>query len=142
MNEYKFNDIVNLPYPNPEIERDFPDKVLHAAQFAPFAALTGHDAAVEETARLTEKETLLDESQKEELNRKIFFLKQHLWLTPMISVTYFVKDEKKEGGSYHTINGHIQKILETQKAMLLEDGTKIFMKDILELDCNLFPSEE
>ncbi len=142
MNDYKFNDILNLPYPNPEIEQDFPDKVLHAAQFAPFAALTGHDAAVEETARFTERETLLDESQKEELNRKLCFLKEHLWSAPLVSVTYFVKDQKKEGGSYRTVNTRIKKIGESQKAILLEDGTKILMNDIVDLDCDLFPNEE
>ncbi len=142
MNQYQFNDILNLPYPNPEIERDFPDKVLHAAQFAPFAALTGHDAAVEETARFTERETLLDESQKEELNRKLCFLKEQLWSALLVSVTYFVKDQKKEGGSYRTINMPIKKISESQKAILLEDGTKILMNDIVSLDCDLFPNEE
>jgi len=54
MNDFQYNDILNIPYPNPEIEKDFPDKILRAAQFAPFAALTGYDEAVEETARLTD----------------------------------------------------------------------------------------
>ena len=63
-----FDDILNMPYPNMQIEKDFPDKVLRAAQFAPFAALTGYDDAVTEKARLTEKKIELDEYEKEELN--------------------------------------------------------------------------
>ena len=74
MNNFQYNDILNMPYPNPEIEKDFPDKILRAAQFAPFAALTGYDEAVEETARLTDSKLELDEYQKAELNDKLLFL--------------------------------------------------------------------
>ena len=69
MSNFEFQDILNMQYPNPEIEKDFPDKILRAAQFAPFAALTGYDEAVIETARLTDSKLELDEYTKEELNR-------------------------------------------------------------------------
>ena len=73
MNEFQYDDILNYQYPNPEIEKDFPDKILRAAQFAPFAALTGHDEAVKETARLTDQRIELDEYAKDhaELARAI-----------------------------------------------------------------------
>ena len=74
MSNFQYDDILNMQYPNPEIEKDFPDKILRAAQFAPFAALTGYDEAVEETARLTDSKIELDEYQKSELNDKLQFL--------------------------------------------------------------------
>lgn len=141
MSSFRFQDILHLPYPNPEIERDFPDRVLHSAQFAPFAALTGHDAAVEETARLTEAQRLLDEAQTEVLNRKLFFLREHLEEMPPVSVTYFVPDAKKEGGSYRTITGILKKLAEEQNLLILEDGTQVFLTDITELNSPLFPDE-
>lgn len=142
MNPFKFQDIVNLPYPNSEIEKDFPDEVLNAAQFAPFSALTGHGDAVEETARLTESKIILDESQKEELNRTLGFLKQVLSQIPKITVTYFVADSRKEGGKYAVTEGNLKKISEQNGYILLQDGTKIMLKDICNLESDAFPSTE
>ena len=102
MSIFEFEDILNMQYPNPEIEKDFPDKILRAAQFAPFAALTGYDEAVIETARLTDKKLELDEYTKEELNRKLNFLKDNLDDLPETSITYFVPDKIKAGGKYVT----------------------------------------
>ena len=93
MSEFRYNDILNMPYPNPEIEKDFPDKILRAAQFAPFAALTGYDEAVEETARLTDSKVELDEYQKVELNEKLQFL-GNSEDDDEVSITYFVPDKK------------------------------------------------
>ena len=135
-----FQDIINLPYPNEEIERDFPDKVLNAAQFAPFAALTGHDAAVEETARLTEEMLSLDELQKEELNQKLLFLKEHLSEHPAVTITHFVKDSKKDGGSYSITKGILKKFSRPDGSLLLEDGTVIPINCLYHLDSDIFPS--
>ena len=96
MSEFRYNDILNMPYPNPEIEKDFPDKILRAAQFAPFAALTGYDEAVEETARLTDSKVELDESQKVELNEKLQFLNNSVD-DEEVCITCFVPDKRKSG---------------------------------------------
>ncbi len=138
MNRFPYQDILNLPYPNEEIERDFPEKVLHAAQFAPFSALTGHNEQVEETARYTEEALLLDESEQELLNRKFCCLKENLSQSPEISVTYFVKDSKKSGGSYLTKTGFLLKIYQKEKFLLLSDGEKIPMKNIIAMESPLF----
>ena len=138
----RFQDIIHLPYPNEEIERDFPDKVLNAAQFAPFAALTGHGDAVEETARLTDEKLLLDEYQKEELNRKLCFLKKHLPECPAVSVTHFVADKKKTGGAYHITQGNLKKISETDSSFILTDGTCISLDTICNLESDIFPTTE
>jgi len=82
-----YRDILNTPYPNPEIEKDFPDPVLRGAQFAPFAALTGHDEAIEETARLTDGKVLLLVNEREYLDF-ITALDEH----PEIETVYIVTD--------------------------------------------------
>ncbi len=123
-----------MPYPNPEIEKAFPDAVLRGAQFAPFAALTGHDEAIAETARLTDGKILLSESRQEELNRTLQYLSEHLDECPKVSVTYFVPDEKKQGGSYVTKKDVLTKIQTTQQLLLLSDGTEIFIPDMLSLE--------
>lgn len=142
MSRFPYNDILNLPYPNEEIERDFPEPVLYAAQFAPFSALTGHDEQVEETARLTQPQAVLEEDEKEILNRKFCFLKENLSKKPEISVSYFVKDSKKAGGSYHKKTGILKKILSREQVILLSDETKIPMKSICSLECPLFDEND
>ena len=98
MSEFQYDDILNYQYPNPEIEKDFPDKILRSAQFAPFAALTGHDEAVKETARLTDQRIEIDEYAKDELNRKLNYIIEHIDDELTFSITYFVPDKKKDGG--------------------------------------------
>lgn len=90
MSNFEFQDILNMQYPNPEIEKDFPDKILRAAQFAPFAALTGYDEAVIETARLTDSKLELDEYTKEELNRKLNFISENIDDLPETSIPNFI----------------------------------------------------
>ena len=82
MSNFEFEDILNMQYPNPEIEKDFPDKILRAAQFAPFAALTGYDEAVIETARLTDSKLELDEYTKE--GNKVKYIRATDIYTPFL----------------------------------------------------------
>ena len=104
-----------------------------AAQFSPFAALTGHDAAVKETARLTEQWVELDEDFKERLNEELQTLKLHLNQRPKIKVTYFNPDIKKEGGEYVTITETVKKINEYERCILLEDETFIPIDRIFDI---------
>ena len=140
MSEFKYNDILNMPYPNPEIEKDFPDKILRAAQFAPFAALTGYDEAVEETARLTDSKMELDEYQKAELNDKILFLNDND--AEEVEITYFVPDKRKSGGAYITKKGIVLKVREYEKDVVMDDGTEIPIDDIIAIDGNQFNETE
>ena len=125
-------DIINLPYPNPEIEADFPKEVNRAAQFAPFAALTGYDAAVEETARLTERRIELDEYRKEELNFKLNEAKE--CPQTVYTITYFLPDLRKNGGEYVSKTGRIAKIDEYERIVIMDDGTEIPVNDILTIE--------
>lgn len=134
MGKFQYEDILNYKYPNSEIERDFPDKIIRAAQFAPFAALTGHDEAIEETARLTDSKIELDEYAKEELNRKLNFIREHINDGIFVKITYFVSDKKKTGGSYITKCGVVKKLREYEKIMMLDDGEMIPIDDITEIE--------
>lgn len=141
MSDFQYNDILNIPYPNPEIEKDFPDKILRAAQFAPFAALTGYDEAVEETARLTDSKVELDEYQKAELNDKLIFL-NNSESDEEVCITYFVPDKKKSGGAYITKKGIVLKIREYEKDVVMDDGSEIPIDDIIAIDGNPFNETE
>lgn len=138
MAEFPYNDILNYQYPNPEIEKDFPDKILRAAQFAPFAALTGHDEAVKETARLTDSKIELDEYTKDELNRKLVFLQEHIENEPTATVTYFVPDKRKSGGEYVSLTGTIKKLKEFENVVVLSGDTEIPIQDILLIESEAF----
>lgn len=124
----RYDDIINLPYKksNSRKQMSISDR---AAQFAPFAALTGHDEAIQETARLTSREIHLDEYEIEELNRKILGLKSKR--NQKISVTYFVPDLKKDGGEYVTKTGCIKRIKDIEQIIVFDDGSEIFIKNII-----------
>lgn len=137
MSDFKYNDILNMQYPNPEIEKDFPDKILREAQFAPFAALTGHDEAIAETARQTDSKIELDEYEAAELNEKLRYL-DNSEKPEEVSITYFVPDKKKSGGAYITKTGIVIKVREYEKDVVMEDGSKIPIEDIFAIDGNQF----
>ena len=137
MSKFEYDDILNMPYPNPEIEKDFPDKILRSAQFAPFAALTGHDEAIEETARLTDSKVELDEYQKAELNDKIQLI-NNSDADEEVSITYFVPDKKKSGGAYISKRGIVLKVREYEKDIIMDDGTEIPIDDVFAIEGNQF----
>ena len=114
-----------------------------AAQFAPFAALTGHDMAVREVARLTADKIELDESSITRLSEKIQRLKKHLLNQPSITITYFKHDEKKSGGAYVTTDGYVKRIDDYHNILEMRQGTRISFSDILDIECHeLFCHDE
>ena len=129
--EKKYKDIIDLPHPT---SRKHPRMSLEAraAQFAPFAALTGHQAAIEEAARVTDIRMEVDEEMKEQLNVKL----QKIVSEPgqRIQIVYYVPDGRKSGGSYKTKIGIVKKIDEYQKILVLEDGCRIPLEDISEIE--------
>ena len=134
-----YDDIIHLPH---HVSERHPQMSMYnrAAQFAPFAALTGHNAAITEAARLTEAEQELSESDAEVLNRKLAYL-QSLDEKPSISVTYFVPDDKKEGGSYHTATGIVKSVEPDKGVLQFEDGTGIPVIRIKDIDGECFLTE-
>lgn len=91
-----------------------------AAQFSPFAALTGYEAALKETARLTDRFIELDEDRKQEIDRRLFYLQQHREEQIPVKIIYFIPDARKEGGSYRTMEGYVRKIEETSRSIWIK----------------------
>ena len=130
---HEYDDIINLPH---HVSTRHPQMSLYdrAAQFSPFAALTGHDAAIKETERLTEDWVELDEDSKELLDEKLQMIREHLDEKPEVTFTYFEPDERKQGGAYRTITGKVKKIDEYEHRILLEDGTVLIMEYLFSID--------
>ena len=105
-----------------------------AAQFSPFAALTGHGEAIRETARLTDSKMELSEEAREYLNARLAFLAENIKEHPEISVTYFLPDERKAGGAYVVKAGPVKKISGHEQELVMRDGTVIPLDDIASID--------
>ena len=127
-----YDDILDLPHPTSK-KHPRMSMAARAAQFAPFAALTGYGDAIKETARITDQQLELDENEKALLNEKLQLLRQHLPGKPKITITYFVPDTKKAGGSYQTITGFVKKLQEYERRLIMTDGTIIPIDAIIEL---------
>lgn len=137
----KYDDIINCPHHVSEKRAPMP-MANRAAQFSPFAALTGYDAAIEETGRLTEGWIDLDESSVEALNEKLLRIRQAMDAGPEVTVVYFRPDERKSGGAYISVTGVVKKLDSVDQSLLLEDGTLIFFENIYALTGELFRNLE
>ena len=132
-----YDDIIHLPH-HVSQTRPRMSAADRAAQFSPFAAVVGHDAAIRETGRLTDTKIELGESAIAELEMKLDILADIIAERPEISVTYFQPDEKKAGGKYVTASGALKKIDATENVIILEDGKTIPITDILDIECERF----
>ena len=134
-----YEDIINLPH---HVSTKRPQMPLkdRAAQFAPFAALTGHDEAIKETARLTDERIELDESTLAILNDKIQIILDNLDIEPEITVTYFKPDDKKSGGIYIDHAGVVKRIDDFEKTVIFTDKVIIPIEDILDIQGTVFSS--
>lgn len=141
MSEFKYKDILNMKYPNPEIERDFSDKILREAQFAPFAALTGYNDAIDEAARQTDRKIGLDEYEIERLNNKLKYLSEASE-TDEVVITYYVPDKKKDGGAYVSKSGIVIEVREYERDIVTDDGTKIPIENIYSISGKMFDDFE
>ncbi len=113
-----------------------------AAQFSPFAALTGYDAAVKETARLTSSRIDLDDYAKESLNEKLLLIEERIQSDPQIIITYFMPDDRKSGGAYVSVTGIVKKIDDYEHVVVMRDGKKIPINEIAEIEGDLFAELE
>lgn len=131
-----YDDIINLPHHN---STTHPRMSLtnRAAQFSPFAALTGFESAIEETARLTDERIELGESSLAALDVKLLILEEQIYAQPEVAITCFQPDEKKAGGRYITVFGAVKKIDEYKKSVVLMNGEEIMIASILDIECEL-----
>lgn len=127
-----YDDIINLPHHVSATRPQMP-MMDRAAQFSPFAALTGHDAAIKETARLTEAQVELDEHEIEVLDGKLQSIRMRLKDRPAVSITYFRADDKKAGGAYLTVTGVIKKVDDYEQAVHMMNGEAIPIVSIIDI---------
>ncbi len=132
----KYDKIINLSH---HVSKKHPPLGVdsYAAQFSPFAALTGYEDIVFETARATDEKTELDDDAKLRLSNKLRTVLDHLDEDPVISVTYFLQDEKKSGGRYVTADKTIKKYDNYEKMIYMTDGTVIRLDDLYEIEGNI-----
>lgn len=128
-----YDDIIDLPH---HVSATHPQMPMsdRAAQFSPFAALVGYDAAIRETGRLTEAKAEPDEEALRELDRRIRLLAERLGDEPEVDITYFLPDQRKAGGAYQSVRGVVKKIDDFRRIIVLRDGTSIPMDDVAALD--------
>lgn len=131
-----YTDIINLK--RPVSNHNHLSIESRASQFSPFAALTGYDSEVKETARITDKRIDIDDGLREMLNAKLNYLNDHIKESPNISITYFVKDHKKEGGKYLTKQGIIKRIDTVNEIIKFNDNMVIPMNDIINITGDIF----
>jgi len=130
-----YDDIIDLPHP---VSKSHPRMSMYsrAAQFAPFAALVGHDSAIREVARNTDFEQELNDDHWELLNRKMQVLRENLDKQPLITVSYFKPDSRKAGGEYLSTVGHIVKFDDYNHTITMSDGTLIPYYRLLDVACD------
>lgn len=127
-----YDDIIQLPHhvSKTRLPMSMSDR---AAQFSPFAALTGYDAAIEETGRLTENRITLDENEIEILNAKLQTIEEQLDNEPVVIITYFQPDKRKSGGAYVTTTGVVKKIDSYEQVIVLTSGLRIPITEIIQI---------
>lgn len=133
----RYDDIIDLPHVITPGHRAMP-KENRAAQFAPFAALTGYDAAVMEAGRYTEGRVELDESAREALDQRLQLLRDHIIELPEITVTYFIPDSHKSGGAYRTVTDHAKRIRLHTRTLELQCGESVPIDEIIDLQGGCF----
>ena len=129
-----YDDILHLPHPTSKTHRRM-SRQDRAAQFSPFAALTGYEAVVKETARLTEKRPVLTEDEVAELDAR---LRLAMELDAGVTVTWFQPDAKKSGGSYVTTTSRVKKADELQRILTMEDGAQIPIQEVTAVESTIF----
>ena len=132
-----YDDMIDLPHP---ASKKHPRMSIQdrAAIFSPFAALSGHGAAIAETAKLTDQRMELDEDTKAELDQRQVVLLEHIEEQPEVTVTWFQPDERKDGGAYLTATGRLKKIDEVARILSLQDGTSIPLEDVVRIESDCF----
>ena len=128
----RYNEIINLPH---HVSKTRPQMPMsdRAAQFAPFAALTGYDSAIKETGRLTDERIELDEEALTALDRKYQLLMDTLDDAPEVTIIYFQPDERKAGGQYVSATGTVKKVDTFGRRIILQDGTRIPLDSVYDL---------
>ena len=137
----KYDEIMGRPH---HVSKTRPQMPMsdRAAQFAPFAALTGYDSAIKETGRLTDERIELDEEALTALDMRYQLLMDAFDDAPEVTITYFQPDERKVGGKYVSAVGTVKKVNDFERQITMRDGSKIPMDEVLSIDGELFSTLE
>ena len=136
--KHPYAELLTLPYPIP-LSRPRMSMQERAAQFSPFAALSGYEAAIQEAGRITQPRAVLDESERSRLDRKLQWLRAHLPQRPRVRVTYFLPDPKKSGGRYETVTARALAFDLAARTLLLEGGTQVPIDEIFHISVDSSP---
>lgn len=136
-----YNDIIGLPH---FVSEKHPQMSIEnrAAQFSPFAALTGYEGAVKEQARLTDEKIELDDEEKLMISSKLQLIQENIKAQPEVTICYFQADERKDGGAYVTVVGYVKKVDEVERVVRLTNGTVIFIDEVISIDGEVFKGME
>lgn len=135
-----YDDIIDLPH-HTSSKHPRMSRIDRAAQFSPFAALSGHDAAIAETARLTSQRIELAEDSENALDKKLQNLSEMIIYQPQVSITYFVPDSRKTGGAYQSVTGIVKRVDTIKRCIVLDNKAEIPLDEIIDLSCELFKSD-
>lgn len=127
----KYEHILNIPY-NKSTKRKQMSLNDRAAQFAPFAALTGYEESIAETGRLTDKQITLNQQAKELISKKLNYIIDNK-ITDLVEIKYFIPDERKTGGMYKTVISRIKRVDTVNRLVILEDNSKLEIYKIVEI---------
>ena len=127
-----YDDIISMPRPDLKRHSRMPVSD-RAAQFKPFAALTGYASVIEEAARITDAEIILDEHEKEAIDKKLRQIYASIGEQPEITLIYFLPDTKKSGGSIQTVKGRVKEINSRKRILLFDSGLEIKFDSIIEI---------
>ena len=133
MSEY--DDIINLPH-HQSTKHKHMSNYQRAAQFAPFAALTGYDASIDEMARLTDQKLVLSDEQADHLNAQIQRIIENIIDKPQVEITYFVPDNRKSGGEYMTVTGRVRRVDDHNREIVFTDGVTVGIDDVYMIKTN------
>lgn len=133
---HKYDDIIHLPH-HVSPKRSRMTNYDRAAQFSPFAALTGYDGVIQETSRLTDTRIELDEGGKALLDEKLQLIREHIAHQPRVTLTCFRPDERKCGGAYVHVTGHVKKLDEYRNAVIFSEGNVIPIGQVYGIECDL-----
>ena len=131
----KYDDIINLPHYEPKYHPRM-SKYKRSAQFAPFAALVGYDEQVKECSRLTDERLEIDDELKEKINYKLNKINELIKNNPVVEITYFIPDVKKDGGKYITEKGNVKRIDYINRFIKFTDNKKIILDDVIDVKIN------
>ncbi len=129
---HRYDDIIHKPHPVSSRHAAMTNRD-RAAQFSPFAALTGYEEVITEASRQTSPRIELEESEQQILDRKLQDLRERISEQPEVEITYFEPDTRKEGGTYLTVKGHLKKIDVYNKCLVFTAGQEIPMREIIHI---------